>query len=114
MYCAILSCGTVLVVHRGFCREPGDTLFFHINCVHGSTPNFSDEPRPTIINRYLAADDYQVLHATSAAARATEEEKFRATPVAEGGKIAKERGLLVRGRRQYDERFAYDLSIAHH
>lgn len=31
--------------------EAGDTVFFHVHCVHGSTPNFSSSPRATFINR---------------------------------------------------------------
>ncbi len=41
--------------------KAGDTLFFHINTVHGSTPNYSSKPRPTFINRYMASDDYAIM-----------------------------------------------------
>jgi len=48
---------------KAICVEgkAGDTLFFHINTVHGSSANFSDKPRPTFINRYLATDDYAIM-----------------------------------------------------
>merc|ERR1712216_120231 len=92
--------------------KAGDTLFFHINCIHGSTPNFSNTSRPTFINRYLAADDYQILHATSVAQRSAQEDIFKNREKTQ--KVNKERGLLVRGQRIYDKNFTYDLAIAHH
>ncbi|KAI6655484.1 Protein involved in biosynthesis of mitomycin antibiotics/polyketide fumonisin [Oopsacas minuta] len=75
----------------------GDTIFFHINLVHGSPPNHSDSPRPTFINRYLSVDDYPVMPlATSVKMRLEQLEKFKK----EGGAM-KKRGIVVRGRRQY-------------
>ena len=47
----------------------GDTVFFHIHTLHGSTPNRSPAPRPTFINRYIEAGDYQAYFATDARMR---------------------------------------------
>ena len=41
--------------------SPGKDLQGYINTVHGSSPNFSDKPRPTFINRYMATDDYAIM-----------------------------------------------------
>ena len=89
--------------------KAGDTVFFHINLVHGSPPNYSDQPRPTFINRYLAADDYPVMPmATSVEMRREQLERFRS-----GAEVVRERGILVRGRREYTGS-KWDLKLQHH
>jgi len=52
------------------CGQAGDTIFFHVDCIHGSKQNFSNEPRPVFINRYRRPDDYVIIGATTAANRA--------------------------------------------
>ena len=90
--------------------KAGDAIFFHVNLVHGSTPNYSDRPRPTFINRYLAADDYAIMpQATSVEMRRIQVEKFNAE-----GATVKERGILVRGRRAYTTGAKWVLPIHHH
>ena len=42
----------------------GDTVFFHVHLLHGSTPNRASTARPTFIHRYIDADDYQAFMAT--------------------------------------------------
>lgn len=78
--------------------KAGDAIFFHVNCIHGSKPNWSDKPRPVFITRYRAADDYVVISATNAAARAE-----RAKDV-EKAKKENQLGLMVRGFRDYDNK----------
>eukprot|EP00746_Dinoflagellata_sp_MGD_P003934 gnl/MRDRNA2_/MRDRNA2_107617_c0_seq1.p1 gnl/MRDRNA2_/MRDRNA2_107617_c0~~gnl/MRDRNA2_/MRDRNA2_107617_c0_seq1.p1 ORF type:complete len:393 (+),score=75.41 gnl/MRDRNA2_/MRDRNA2_107617_c0_seq1:115-1293(+) len=91
--------------------EAGDTILFHMNCVHGSTPNFSDKPRATFINRYLACDDEQIIFATDAKMRAEAE---LAADNNETDKMPKQdNGFIVRGRKLYDGR-ARDVGIAQH
>jgi phytanoyl-CoA hydroxylase len=75
---------------------PGDAIFFHVNTIHGSKPNWSDKPRPVFIHRYRRADDYTVISATTAENRA-EAEKH----VAEAKK-QNQLGLMVRGLRRFD------------
>jgi phytanoyl-CoA hydroxylase len=86
--------------------KAGDTLFFHVHTVHGSTPNFSNKPRPTFINRYIHPDDVQTIHATSAAMREEGERGEAEMPV-------KERNYLVRGRRKWSG-LKWDLPVQHH
>ena len=74
----------------------GDSIFFHVNCIHGSQPNQSDRPRPVFINRYRRADDYTVINATSVANR-TEAEKNR-----DQARKDNQRGIMVRGFRAYN------------
>lgn len=79
----------------------------------GSTPNRSEKPRASFINRYLAADDYQLVFATSVAMRAEGEARARADERAV--KSEKQRGFMVRGRRPFDPDFDYDAgSGVHH
>jgi ectoine hydroxylase-related dioxygenase (phytanoyl-CoA dioxygenase family) len=93
--------------------EAGDAIFFHIHTVHGSTPNRSDAPRASFINRYLAADDYQLVFATSVQMRQEAEARARADELAV--KCAKTHGFMVRGRRSYDPDFNYNAdSGVHH
>jgi len=76
--------------------KAGDSIFFHVNCIHGSKPNWSDQPRPVFINRYRRADDYVIIGATSAANR-KEAEKH-----AEKASKENQKGLMVRGFRPYE------------
>lgn len=92
--------------------KAGDTLFFHINCVHGSTPNFSSEARPTFINRYISPEDEQLIFATSEEMRENarkdlEEKKLQSN-------VAKERGYMILGTRQFNPDSNWKLEVAHH
>ena len=80
----------------------GDTIFFHIHTLHGSTPNRSPSPRATFINRYLEAADYQAFFATDARMRQERRAAYE-RGVAEGRLPTKERGLMVRGMREWRE-----------
>lgn len=86
--------------------KAGDTLFFHVHTVHGSTPNRSATPRATFINRYTHPDDVQTIHATSEALREAGEKGQAEVPV-------KERNYLVRGRRKWTG-VKWDLPVQHH
>jgi len=77
--------------------KAGDAIFFHVKTVHGSQENHSDKPRPVIINRYRAADDYVVISGTTAENRAENE-----THIAAANK-ENQRGLMVRGFRAYEQ-----------
>jgi phytanoyl-CoA hydroxylase len=74
----------------------GDSIFFHVKTVHGSKENYSDKPRPVVINRYRAADDYVTVSGTTTENRAENEKR-----VAEAKK-ENQRGLMLRGFRAYD------------
>ena len=74
----------------------GDSIFFNVKTVHGSKPNYSDKPRPVFINRYRHPDDYTIVSASSAAKRSEAEKK-----AGEVEKTLEDRGLMVRGFRQY-------------
>lgn len=90
----------------------GDTVFFHMNCVHGSTPNFSDRPRATFINRYLACDDEQIIFATDTKMRAEAE---LAADTDDTSKMPKQdNGFVVRGRKLYDGRGFTRTGLAQH
>ena len=80
--------------------EPGDTVFFHIHTLHGSTPNRSPNPRPVFINRYLEASDYQTYFGTDARMREKAKAEYE-EGVRLGRKPEKERGIMVRGRREW-------------
>lgn len=86
--------------------KAGDTLFFHVHTVHGSTPNRSQHPRATFINRYVDPSDRQTIHATSVALREAGEAGKADMPV-------KERSFMVRGRRAWTGE-AWDLPVQHH
>lgn len=74
----------------------GDCIFFHQYCVHASKRNFSKEPRPTFINRYIQCYDYPIMpFATSVKMRKESLEKFK------GEIVKKDVGYMVRGRRIY-------------
>jgi hypothetical protein len=76
--------------------KAGDSIFFHINCIHGSKPNESSEPRPVFINRYRDADDYVII--------TTDDRKNPAEAEKRAAEASKEnqQGLMVRGFRRYD------------
>jgi phytanoyl-CoA hydroxylase len=75
--------------------EAGDSIFFHVRCIHGSQENHSDKPRPVFINRYRRADDYVIVGATTTENRAEAEKR------AAEAKKENQRGLMVRGFRPY-------------
>lgn len=75
--------------------KAGDSIFFHVQTVHGSKPNYSDEPRPVFINRYRRPDDYVTVGATTTENRAEAEKR-----AAEAQKTNEQRGLMVRGFRE--------------
>ena len=77
--------------------KAGDSIFFHVKCIHGSKPNWSDKPRPVFIHRYRRADDYVVINATNTQNRA-EAEKH----ITEANKQNQVQ-LMVRGFRAYDD-----------
>ena len=106
----------------------GDTIFFHIHTLHGSTPNRSPHPRPVFsnahgplpntrlparspqahaplllsrtVNRYIEASDYQAYFATDARMRERAKAEYEAG-VRRGELPPKERGIMVRGRREW-------------
>ena len=76
--------------------KAGDSIFFHVKCIHGSKPNWSDELRPVFINRYRNADDYVTISGTTAANRAENEKN------AANAKKENQKGIMVRGYRAFD------------
>jgi phytanoyl-CoA hydroxylase len=76
--------------------QAGDSIFFHVRCIHGSQENHSAKPRPVFINRYRRADDYVVVSATTTENRAEAEKR------AAEAKKENQRGLMVRGFRPYE------------
>jgi len=76
--------------------QAGDTIVFNVKTVHGSQENHGTEPRPVVINRYRAADDYIVVNAT------TSENRAEAEKQAAKAKKDNQRGIMVRGFRRYD------------
>jgi len=82
--------------------DAGDTVFFHVHTIHGSSPNRSPRPRATFINRYIAADDYQAYFATDAAMRAKAKADYEAA-LERGELPKKERNLMLRGRRPWSK-----------
>ena len=76
--------------------QAGDSIFFNVKTVHGSKPNYSDQPRPVFINRYRRPDDYTIISATTTTNRAEAEKR-----AAEAKKTNEQRGLMVRGFRSY-------------
>jgi hypothetical protein len=76
--------------------KAGDAVFFHVKTVHGSQENHSEKPRPVIINRYRAADDYVVIQGTTAENRGENEKRSAEA------KKENQRGLMVRGFRAYE------------
>jgi phytanoyl-CoA hydroxylase len=76
--------------------KAGDSIFFHVRCIHGSKENHSEKPRPVFINRYRRADDYVTISATTTQNRAEAEQR------AAEAKKENQRGLMVRGFRPYE------------
>lgn len=74
--------------------KAGDSIFFHVQTVHGSKPNYSEHPRPVFINRYRRPDDFVTVGATTTQNRAEAEKR-----AAEAKKTNEQRGLMVRGFR---------------
>jgi phytanoyl-CoA hydroxylase len=74
----------------------GDSIFFHVRCIHGSKENHSTKPRPVFINRYRRADDYVIVGGTTTENRAEAEKR------AADAKKENQRGLMVRGFRPYE------------
>lgn len=80
--------------------DAGDAVFFHIHTLHGSTPNRSAAPRASFINRYITPDDYQAFFATDQRMRSKARHEYESNLNA-GRVAAKERHLIVRGRREW-------------
>lgn len=78
--------------------EPGDSIFFHYRCIHGSQQNHSEKPRPVFIHRYRRPDDYVTIGAATVAAR--EEAEKHAAEV----KKQNQKGLMARGVRIWSPR----------
>lgn len=77
--------------------KAGDSIFFHVKCIHGSKENQATKPRPVFINRYRRVDDYVIIGATTTENRAAAEKR------AAEAKKGNQRGLMVRGFRPYGE-----------
>ncbi len=75
--------------------NPGDAIFFHYRTIHGSQENHSDKPRPVFIHRYRRPDDYVTIGAATVEGRAEAEKR------ASEARKSQQRGLMVRGFRQY-------------
>lgn len=73
----------------------GDSILFHVRCVHGSRENHSAASRPAFIHRYRRADDYVVVSATSAANRRQAEARR------DEARKENQRGLMVAGFRPH-------------
>ncbi|MDA0321469.1 MAG: phytanoyl-CoA dioxygenase family protein [Verrucomicrobia bacterium] len=76
--------------------KAGDAIFFHVKCIHGSKPNWSDKARPVYICRYRDADDYVIIGATTVESRAEAEKHIKKA------KNENERNMMVRGFRKFD------------
>ena len=72
--------------------EAGDSIFFHINTIHGSQPNHTEQERPVFIHRYRHPHDYTVARGHSVSSLHSTE------PDAESTRKQQE-GYMVRGRR---------------
>ena len=77
--------------------QAGDSIFFHVRCIHGSQENRSNKSRQVFINRYRRADDYVTVGGTTTQNRAEAEKR------AADARKANQRGLLARGFRPYEE-----------
>jgi hypothetical protein len=75
--------------------EPGDSIFFHYQTIHGSQENYSDKPRPVFIHRYRTPDDYVTINATTTQNRAAAEKR------AAQARKSQQHGFMVRGFRSY-------------
>ena len=83
----------------------GDSIFFNVQTVHGSKPNYGEEPRPVFIIRYRDPDDYTIVRATRTAVRAEAEQH-----AAEATRADDQRGLMVRGFRHTHSKSAVQRS----
>lgn len=77
--------------------KPGDAIFFQVQTIHGSQPNHSDKPRPVMIHRYRAANDYTVIGATRVDNR--KEAEAKATQASK----ATQQNYMVRGFRSWSD-----------
>jgi len=77
--------------------KAGDSIFFHVRCIHGSKENHSEKPRPVFIHRYRRVDAYVTIGATTTQNRAEAEQR------AAEAKKENQRGLMVRGFRPFTE-----------
>ena len=75
--------------------QAGDSVIFHYRTIHGSQENHSQGPRPVFINRYRRPDDYVTVGAATVASREEAEKK------AAQARKSQQRGLMVRGFREY-------------
>jgi len=77
--------------------KAGDCILFHQYCVHGSSYNFSGEPRPVFINRYIQSNDITIMPlATSVEMRRKAVEKAKVEPP------TRDMNYMVRGRRIFN------------
>jgi ectoine hydroxylase-related dioxygenase (phytanoyl-CoA dioxygenase family) len=72
----------------------GDSIFFNVQTVHGSKPNFGDQPRPVFIIRYRHPNDFRIVSATSTSNRSEAEQRSSESTWADD-----EHGFMVRGFR---------------
>ena len=56
--------------------KAGDSIFFHVQTIHGSKQNFSDKPRPIFINRYRRKGDETIIGGTTVANRSESELRY--------------------------------------
>lgn len=77
--------------------KAGDSIFFHVRCIHGSPENHSDSRRPIFIHRYRCTDDFVTVGGTT-----TENRAERAKNPSKK-KSRSDRGLLVCGFREYED-----------
>jgi len=76
----------------------GDCILFHQYMIHGSPNNYSKDPRPAFVNRYLQVDDCPIMPlATTVEIRNQNKQK-----IAAGEKVTKDMGYIVRGRRIFN------------
>jgi len=73
--------------------KAGDSIFFHVNTIHGSPENLTDTARPAFIHRYRRADDYVVINASNTADREAAAKQI------EQAKKENQQGYMVCGRR---------------
>ena len=77
--------------------QAGDAILFHVKTVHGSQENNSNSPRPVMIHRYRAANDYVTVTGTTVENRAANEMRT------EQARKENQHGLMLRGFRRYEE-----------
>ena len=84
------------------CGNAGDSIFFHVRCIHGSKQNHSDKRRPIFINRYRHPDDNTIVSAATVAKREEADKRKEEAKNKEEAKKENQRGLMVRGFRPYE------------